>query len=578
MIGVIANSSDQTVVSEFFELFKTPWQVYQDGVHYDVVLCARNNSCDTSAAKLVVTYAGRVLSTDGEQYVQSHPKDKSPGPRMASWHGCRIPIYGDCVTFARKPLDFLVDEGTTQAMGYMDVRGAGASARIGYDLFGEVRTLLTAGQPLAHAATPTLELHIALLRNLILAAGVPFAEIPAVPEGHTFIACLTHDVDHPSIKRHKCDHTMFGFLYRAILGSVLDVVSGRMSVSCLLRNWAAALKLPLVHLGWVGDFWHRFQDYPQLETGAPSSFFVIPFKNRPGETCEGVAPSRRAAAYGAADIAAQISNLMNAGCEIGLHGIDAWRDSAHGREELQEIQRVTGAKEIGVRMHWLYFDEQSALNVEQAGATYDSTVGYNETVGYRAGTTQAYKPLQTVRLLELPLHIMDTALFYSRRLNLSVREATRQVDEIVRHAGQFGGSVVVNWHDRSIAPERHWGAFYQELVNNLRSRGAWFSTAGQAVSWFLKRRSAVFENIAWQNDTLHVRVTLKENDKVPALQLCIYKPQDPCRVAPPSRTVRKGDITFVLSSAETRISLMALETTHPRREATASDWVTTNVG
>ena len=47
-----------------------------------------------------------------------------------------------------------------------------------------------------------------------------------------------------------------------------------------------------------------------------------------------------------------------------------------------------------------------------AGATYDSTIGYNETVGYRAGTTQVYKPLEMTRLLELPLHVMDTAMFY----------------------------------------------------------------------------------------------------------------------------------------------------------------------
>ena len=40
--------------------------------------------------------------------------------------------------------------------------------RVGYDLFAEVRTLLTTGQPSANAAIPALELHIALLRDLIV--------------------------------------------------------------------------------------------------------------------------------------------------------------------------------------------------------------------------------------------------------------------------------------------------------------------------------------------------------------------------------------------------------------------------
>ena len=73
-------------------------------------------------------------------------------------------------------------------------------ARIGYDLFAEIRTLLTVGQPAAYASIPTLDLHIALLRDLIVASGAPLVEIPPVPEGYRFIACLTHDVDHPSIR------------------------------------------------------------------------------------------------------------------------------------------------------------------------------------------------------------------------------------------------------------------------------------------------------------------------------------------------------------------------------------------
>jgi len=572
MIGVIAKPSDHEIVSEFFELFKTPWEVYQNGVDYDVVLCAADSRCDTGRAKLVVVYAGRLLPGEGQQDVRNVPKDKSAS--VVLWHEWRIPIYGECLTFAGNPAGLLVDEETSQPAGYREIGEASVRVRIGYDLFGEIRTLLTTGQPLAYAATPTLELHIALLRNLILAAGIPLAEIPPTPDGYAFIACLTHDVDHPSIRQHKFDHTMFGFLYRAVFGSILDVVRGRTSVSCLLRNWTAVVKLPLVHLGLAVDFWHRFQDYSKLEKGSPSSFFVIPFKNRPGKTSGGPAPSRRAAAYSAADIASQIGNLLNAGCEVGLHGIDAWRDSSLGREELEEIRRVTGAREIGMRMHWLYFDEQAPINIEKAGAIYDSTVGYNETIGYRAGTTQAYKPLHTARLLELPLHIMDTALFYPRRLNLSAREARKQVGEVIGHAGQFGGSVVVNWHDRSIAPERQWGSFYEELVNDLRNRGAWFSTARQAVTWFQKRRSAVFERISWESDTVRLKVAVQRSDNVPGLRLRIHNPRGSSKIAPTSAAVSVGDINICLnSSIDTHIPVGAILGTDysSRNETTERD-------
>ncbi len=74
-------------------------------------------------------------------------------------------------------------------------------------------------------------------------------------------------------------------------------------------------------------------------------------------------------------------------------------------------------------MHWLYYDQNSPKKLEEAGATYDSTCGYNDAVGYRAGTTQVHKPLSATHLLELPLHVMDTALFYPSRMELSPARA-----------------------------------------------------------------------------------------------------------------------------------------------------------
>lgn len=145
-------------------------------------------------------------------------------------------------------------------------------------------------------------------------------------------------------------------------------------------------------------------------------------------------------------------------------------------------------------MHWLYFNRESPAALEKAGAAYDSTSGYNATVGYRAGTTQAFRPTGANRLLELPLHAMDTAIFYPTHLGLSPREARRVLLQLVENAGRYGGVLTINWHDRSLSPERQWDSSYRDLIEMMKSRGAWFATAGQAVSWFRKRRSVVFES------------------------------------------------------------------------------------
>jgi len=528
MIGVIADPSEHDVVREFFELFKTPWEFYRRDRRYEVLLCAGGDQVD-GAAKFVLFYSGRKIRFDDEQKIQT-----GTGRReicILSYQGNRIPIYGDTVTFPEMGKGVLMDEHTHESAAYLDRSGQRVVARIGYDLFGEVRKLLTVGQPPANADIPALELHIAFLRDLITGCGVPLVEVPPVPDGYPFIACLTHDVDNPSICQHKWDHTMFGFLYRAVFGSLDNLLRGRIVVRSLLTNWAAALKLPFVHMGLAKDFWRGFDDrYLELEKGLSSTFFVIPFKNDPGKNFYGPAPRFRAARYDAQDIADTIRKIMAAGCEVGLHGIDAWHDSSSGHEELEEIRRLTGVAEVGVRMHWLRYNHQSPVALEQADAAYDSTIGYNETVGYRAGTTQAYKPLQATRLLELPLHAMDTALFYPAYLRLSPRQATTVLGQLSDDAVQFGGCLTINWHDRSLAPERLWDACYRDLVQDWKSRGAWFATAGQAISWFKKRRSVVFETNSIEPDAVRARVSADDGSHLPGLRLRIHKVRESCGI------------------------------------------------
>ena len=521
MIGVIADSTDLDVVREFFELFKTPWEFYRPHQTYKVVLCAAEVPFDV-AADLVLVYSSRRIRFDEERNIEI--RKRVDGLCILSDSENEIPIYGGMVLFSGPGTPLLTHENMDECAALFERTGGTTYLRIGYNLFAEIRTLLTAGQPSDQAHIPTLELHIDLLRRWIIGSGIELVEIPPVPEGYRFIACLTHDVDHPSIRQHKWDHTIYGFLYRALFGSVGDLLRGRISFRGVITNWAAALKLPFVYLGLANDFWRDFDKrYSELEKGLSSTFFVIPRKNDPGKSRNGAAPKIRASSYGAEDIVDLIRNVTTAGSEIGLHGIDAWCDSEKGREELEAIRRLTKSSGIGVRIHWLYYGEQSPELLEKAGAVYDSTVGYNETVGYRAGATQVYKPLGANHLLELPLHVMDTALFYPSRLGLSPRDAMRILRRMVTNAAELGGCLTINWHDRSTAPERLWRTYYRDLLCDLKREGAWFATAGQAVTWFRYRRSATFGSEEVGAGAVRVKIGTHHDKNLPRMRLRVHQ-------------------------------------------------------
>ena len=520
MIGVLANPADEPIIAEFFQLFKTPWEYARKERAYDILICA-GVAAEGFRAKLRVIYGGVELAGDGA--AGRRVTGLGGGVVLESGRGA-MPIYGPCVGLAGAGRQLLAVVGKPgQSAGLQGAAAEGSEVRLGYDLFGEVRHLLTRGQPTEHAGAPVLDLHIALLRDLIIAGGLPLVEIPPVPSGHDFITCLTHDVDHVGIRNHRFDHTMLGFLYRATAGTVAGVFRGRMAPRALVDNFLAVLRLPFIHAGLARDFWYQFDHYIELERGVVSTFFVVPRKNDPGTAPKGGVEPARAIKYGLEDILPDLARVQAAGDEVGVHGIDAWRDSDRGREERERVAPLTKRPGMGIRMHWLYFAEHSPKTLEDAGFAYDSTVGYNETIGYRAGTSQVFRPPGVSRLLELPMQVMDTALFYPCYRNLSPRAARAAVQVIVEQVTRLGGALTINWHDRSIAPERWWDGFYRDLIADLKRRGAWFATAGDAVTWFAQRRAATLEEVPAADGSRRVRVVGNAPAGMPGMRLRVHR-------------------------------------------------------
>jgi hypothetical protein len=501
MIGVVANEAEHRVVVEFFELFKTPWEFHRPGAHYDILICS-NSMVPENNARLLFLYGAQRQAFEECRSIRTISASRHD---FVSFRGERMPIYGSCLLFNSPGNEVLVHERTKSAAAVSVASGEQMVVRVGFDLFEEVRYLLTQGQPAEFASIPTLDLHLSLLRELIVSRRVPLVEILPAPAEHRFIVCLTHDIDHPRVRYHKCDQTMFGFLYRAMAGSVINFCRGRRSLRQVALNWKAAFSLPLVFARLAKDFWNQLDRYLALEKDLASTFFVIPIKGDMGVDSNGKTRARRASSYAPADIADDLNKLLSANCEIAVHGIDAWRDSAKGRNERERIREITGIAAGGVRMHWLYFGAQTAMLLEKAGFDYDSTIGYNETIGYRAGTSQVFKNPDVGHLLELPLHIMDTALFYPSYMNLSDEQAGAAMVPLIENAARFGGVITINWHDRSLGPERLWGEAYVNLLRDLRTRTPWFATASQTVAWFRKRRATSFVNDTHEGGSIRVQ-------------------------------------------------------------------------
>ena len=525
MIGVIVKESEKKIVEEFFELFKTPWEFYKDNSPYNVILSTQENiEIERIQCNHLIIYNSKIYIYDSKYNL--HPYDEKQNTILKYNDKC-LPVYGRILTFNSTKNIFLSTDKNNEAVAVVIRKDTSNKTiiRIGYDLFWEINFLLTSGQPVDCSHIPAVDLHISLLRDLILSCGVPLVEIPPVPAGYAFTVCLTHDVDFIDIRSHKFDHSVIGFLYRVVFLRYLYGLNFRISFARFLKNWKALLSLPGVYLGVFRDFWFDIDRYMEIEKDLCSTFFFIPYKNQPGEPFGNKKSRLRAARYDINNYKNVIVSLLEKGHEIGLHGIDAWCNTEKGINELKVIHDIANIVVVGVRMHWLYFSEDSPKALEDAGISYDSTRGYNETIGFLCGTTQVFRFLNSLNLFELPLNVMDTALFYSKRMKISEPDALCLCRNLINEMQTYGGVLTINWHTRSLNPERNWDDFYIELINILKAENVWFASAKQAVNWFKKRRSVHFDDVRVSNDKITIKVSSKNLNDLPHVLLRVYHPK-----------------------------------------------------
>jgi len=153
-----------------------------------------------------------------------------------------------------------------------------------------------------------------------------------------------------------------------------------------------------------------------------------------------------------------LRTLANAGHEIGLHGSFATIDDAPmmaaQRSRLAEVLADEGlpADVLAGRQHYLRWRAPVTWRVaEEAGLRFDSSVGYNDRIGFRAGTSFDYPVFDVerrrpLRLRERPLHVMDRAL-----QDMDEPASLQAVDNVRREVARHGGTLEVLWHNNVLA-------------------------------------------------------------------------------------------------------------------------------
>jgi peptidoglycan/xylan/chitin deacetylase (PgdA/CDA1 family) len=297
--------------------------------------------------------------------------------------------------------------------------------------------------------------------------------------GARFAVALTHDVDTPWRWTRAGLRGAAGRLKRSAL-------EGRGGSA--LREARALTAVPVHRLRRTDPNW-SFERIMRVEAAraARSTFFVMAGHHH---AADGPAPE----AYERLR-PRLVETIAAGGAELALHGsYTAAEDPARLGEEKARLEEL-GVEVRGHRYHYLRVDPQRNLApLDGLGFAYDSSLGYADAPGFRAGIAHPFRPWDAeagrpLRLVEIPLAAMDVTFSEQRYLGLPARAAERHLLDLVDRAADHGGGFAVLWHTDRYDPatSRGWDRLYLRLLEAVRARGGVCLSAGElaeeAADW-----------------------------------------------------------------------------------------------
>ncbi len=269
------------------------------------------------------------------------------------------------------------------------------------------------------------------------------------PENAPYGVCLTHDVDN---------------VYKWWPKKILSYIIKKRKIS------------EVIHSIGKGEYLN-FDKIMDLESryGFKSTFFFLTTKKYPEPR------------YNIKKLKKILKKLDNNGWEVGLHtGFKSFNDFEKLRSEKEKLEKVLGKTVYGLRNHYLRINIPETWKIQsKLGFSYDSTLGFRETCGFRPGYCYPYYPYdfmneQKIDIIELPMSIMDSAL-------LSKKDPKKEFKRILENVKRFNGLLVINWHNDSFDekeyPQR--AKMYEYILKIIKEDGAYVENCKNVLDYWL---------------------------------------------------------------------------------------------
>lgn len=281
------------------------------------------------------------------------------------------------------------------------------------------------------------------------------------PDDRKFAVCLTHDVDevYPPLNHALLSslHYLKDLNFTGIRNQFFWKIDGKQSSPYI-----------------------NFQEIMALEEryDAKSTFYFIAAER-----------DFRRFRYKIEDLEDDLGRIADRGWDVGLHGsYYAYNDLIEMKREKARLEKTLGREVIGYRNHYLRFRVPETWELlAKAGFRYDTTLGYSDAVGFRGGMCHPFRPYdlnseKPIDILEIPLCIMDTALFDLEKRTGSM---WKTIENLMKVAEKYGGVLTLLWHNDTFSSPFKGSLcrLYIKALAHAKEKGAWITSADEIWRW-----------------------------------------------------------------------------------------------
>ncbi|MBI5763696.1 MAG: hypothetical protein HZA51_09265 [Planctomycetes bacterium] len=361
---------------------------------------------------------------------------------------------------------------------------------------------------------PPVHAYAALVSRMFGLSAESTNVLPRWPDGKQWAALLTHDVDLP--ERAPLARSFVKEFLRPRNIRRRDALYALRAEVARFGLRESLINGPTRRKEW--DF-ARLCDL-QREANLRSAFYFATINRRDGHPCD-VDYDIDQTRYGNL-----IRSLSSDGFEIGLHA--SYCTVSEGPDVSVQLAKMPPAALpiTGVRHHYLQLNHADPMSTlidhSDARLRYDSSIGFNDAPGFRAGLAMPFHPFDatcSVRrdFVELPMTLAD--------MHLPTHDAAAGIQIVRKHlecVRGVGGLAVLNWHVGHSMTHPGWRAGLIEAIELLRQDSSvWTPTPSEMAEWWIERTAAMdraaerFDPLDASSDVLEWPQAAKSTSRVP---------------------------------------------------------------